>query len=215
MKIAVLTANLGKFDSNTDPVKQDTDFTFHRWTDDNFPPIIGVTPRMQYRIPKMFGWQMFPGYDYYIWLDGSMSLQHEHSVKFFVDRCLDYDIAVFKHPWRNTIQEEVNHIEDYLKKDNQYMVSRYKNGLHKEQYIDISRETAYIDDKLYASTAFIYKNTPIVRSALINWWTLTTRYFTCDQVALPYVLWKNRLKVNVIKKDIFNIPYITLTSKHK
>ena len=68
MKVAILTANLGNFDTQVDPVTQDLPngvekIAFHRYTDNNFPPITGLTPRLQYRIPKLFGWQMFPGYN--------------------------------------------------------------------------------------------------------------------------------------------------------
>ena len=88
IKIAVLTANLGKFDTDVENVKQilhdDMEMTFHRFTDENFPPITGLTPRFQYRIPKMFGWQMMPNYDYYLWLDGSMSLQDPTGLRWFM-----------------------------------------------------------------------------------------------------------------------------------
>ena len=122
MKVAILSANLGNFDTPIDPVKQDlpegVEIAFHRFTDEDFPPITGLTPRFQYRIPKMFGWQMFPGYDIYIWLDASMSLQRSDSVKWLLDQLGEADVAFFKHPWRKTIKEEVNHIEEYLKKGN-------------------------------------------------------------------------------------------------
>ncbi len=220
MKIAILTANLGKFDTNTDPVKQDLpegidEIVFHRFTDDNFPPITGLTPRFQYRIPKMFGWEMFPGYDYYIWLDGSMSLQRKDSVKWFVEQMGDKDMAFFKHPWRNTVKEEVDHIEEYLKKGNKYITSRYKNGLHKEFYKSFIKKNTYIDTDLYASTSFIYRNNSRSVSMLALWWHYQARYYTCDQVQLPFALILTRTSVNKIDEDIFKCPFISLTSKHK
>src|SRR3989338_9885989 len=102
MRIAVLQANLGDFDTPVKPVSQSIPFTFHRWTDKNFPPITGLTSRMQYRIPKTHGWQMLPGYDYYIWLDGSVSFTRDDSIKYYLDQIGDNDIALFKHPQRQT-----------------------------------------------------------------------------------------------------------------
>src|ERR1035437_88783 len=100
MRIAILSANLGGFDTTPqEPVKQDLAVTFHRFTDKDFPPIIGLSSRFQYRIPKMFGWQMFPGYDIYIWLDSSMSLQRSDSVQWLLDQLGNADMAFFKHPW--------------------------------------------------------------------------------------------------------------------
>jgi len=220
MKIAVLTANLGEFDTPIDPIAQKfpdgvESMMFHRWTDDDFPPIIGLTPRLQYRIPKMFGWEMFPDYDIYIWLDGSMSLPRTDSCQWFLDKLGDADIACFKHPWRKNIEEEVNHIEEYLQKGNDYITSRYKNGLHKEQFAEIKKDTEYKDDRLYASTSFIYRNNTQMRKTMRLWWFYQSRYFTCDQVVLPYVLDKERVKVNMIEDNLFKSEYISLVSHHK
>src|SRR3990167_3032462 len=109
-KIAILSCNLGNFDKVIKPVDQELpdgieQIDYHCFTDSDFPPITGLTPRLQYRIPKLFGWQMFPDYDYYIWLDGSMSFTREDSAKWYMGKLGNADMAVFKHPWRKTIQE--------------------------------------------------------------------------------------------------------------
>ena len=219
IKVAVLSANLGNFDTLVENVKQElpsnVEVVFHTFTDVDFPPMtVAMAPRMQYRIPKLFGWQMFPGYDYYIWLDGSMSLQNPQSVKWFLGQCRG-DIALFRHPWRKTVKEEVDHIEQKLQQNHKYMVPRYKNGLHKEQYAECLADPKFKDKNLYTSTAFIYKNNKKVREMLKEWWYYSSRYFTCDQVALAYVVHKHELKINVIEENQYNIPYMTLTSKHK
>lgn len=220
MKLAILTANLNHFDTQVDPVAQDLpkgvdQIVFHRFTDDNFPPIIGLTPRFQYRLPKLFGWQMWPGYDYYLWLDGSMSLQNPNSVKWFLNQLENTHMALFKHPWRNTIKEEVDHIDQKLQEGNKYITSRYKNGLHKEHYQEILKDKTYVDDRLYASTAFIYRNTQQVRNLMKDWLFSSARYFTCDQVALPYLIWKHKIKTRIIKHNLFKIEYVSLVSRHK
>lgn len=213
-KIAVLTAILGGFDTPVDPVSQDIKHSFHRFTDKNFPPITGLTPRLQYRIPKTHGWQMFPGYDVYVWLDGSMTFTRPDSLKWLLEQLGEADVAFFRHPWRKTVAEEVEHIEEHLKKEKPYITSRYKNGLHREFLTRIQNED-YSDQTLYASTAFIYLNTPEVQEALKDWWYEGSRYFTCDQVNLPFVLKYSGLKVSTIDEDIFNNPYLKIVSPHK
>jgi hypothetical protein len=210
-----MTANLGKFDSEVLNIKQDIEYTFHRWTDDNFPPISGLTPRLQYRIPKMFGWQMLPGYDYYLWLDGSMTLQDPSSLSWFIEKCKDHDMVLFKHPWRDTIKQETDFIEKKLKEGNNYITSRYKNGLHKEQYADCMLDPDFHDTRLYASTVFMYQDNPQVREMMRLWWIHTSRYFTVDQIALPYAIAKTNLNVNMIEEDIFHHVKVSVTSKHK
>lgn len=220
MKIAILSANLGNFDIPVDPVAQFfpegvEQVVFHRFTDEDFPPIAGLTPRMQYRLPKLFGWQMFPGFDIYLWLDGVFSLTRTDALQWFVQNLGEADAAFFKHPQRNTIQEEVDHIEQKLKEGSKYMVPRYKNGLHKEQMEEISKDPNYVDDTLYTSTAFIYKNNVNTQIALKWWQYYQSRYFTCDQVALPYALFKEKIKVNILPGDQYHSDYLTEVSKHK
>lgn len=217
MKLAILSANLNSFDKVVEPVEQELpkgvdEIAYHCFTDSDFPPITGLTPRLQYRIPKCFGWQMFPGYDYYIWLDGSMSFTKEDSAKWFVDQLDNADLAAFKHPYRSTIQEECDHIEDHLNQGKPYITSRYKNGLHKEQLADIQLDDNYEDDHLYASTAFIYRDSEEVRDAMRLWWLHQSRYYTCDQLAFTYAL--RGLAVRVIDENPFKAAYLTHVSKH-
>lgn len=213
LKTIILTANLGDFDTPVDPVKQNTHVCFCRFTDENFPPVTGLTPRLQYRIPKMFGWQLMPGYDIYIWLDGSFSLPREDSVEWLLGQLGDADMALFKHPWRDSIQEEADHIEEHLKAGKPYITSRYKNGFHYEQLEDIRLDKEYTDDHLFTSTAFVYRDSEAVRDALRLWWLHTSRYFTVDQLALPYVI--RNLKVNTIEDNQYKTPYLKLVSEHK
>lgn len=217
MKLAILTANLGNFDKYVDPVVQNSNYitTFHRYTDNNFPPITGLTPRLQYRIPKLFGWEMLSGYDIYIWLDGSMSFTREDCVEWFVKQLDDADMAFFTHPQRNSIREEVEYIEKKIKQGNRYIISRYNNGLHKEQLSLALNTKGFIDNNLYASTAFIYRNNDRARETLKNWWYLQSRYYTCDQVNLPLAIYQAQSKVSKIMVNLFKSDYLTLVSHHK
>lgn len=215
MRIAVLSCILGKFDTPIDPVAQSIPHAFYRFTDENFPPITGLTPRLQYRIPKLFGWQMFPGYDVYIWLDGSMSFTHKESVAWFLGKLGGADAAFFKHPQRKTIKEEVEHIELKLRKENKYITTRYKNGLHRQQLEEIKADKGFTDDILYTSTAFVYRNNDKVRAMMRYWWYYQSRYFTCDQVSQPYAVYLSKARVNLIKENQFKIPYLELVSPHK
>ena len=218
MKLAILSANLNSFDKVVKPVDQELpegidQIAYHCFTDSDFPPITGLTPRLQYRIPKVFGWQMYPDFDYYVWLDGSMTFTKEDSVKWLLEQLGSADFAVFKHPYRKTIQEESDHIEEHLQAGKPYITARYKNGLHKEQLADIQLDEDYTDDRLYASTAFIYKDSEEVRDALRLIWLHQSRYWTVDQLAFTYGL--RHLAVNVINENVFKGSHITHVSKHK
>ena len=215
MKVAILTCILGDFDTPVDPVDQDIPVTFHRWTDDNFPPITGLTPRMQYRIPKYFGWEMLPEYDYYIWLDGSVTFLRPDCATWYLEQLDDGDIAFFKHPTRRNIRQEVAHIEEHLNLGKPYITARYKNGLHKEQLEVIQADPTFKDKSLWASTAFIYRNIPEVQKFMKEWWYWQSRYYTCDQVILPWLLWKHRLSVKTFDEPLYKSGYLSLVSHHQ
>jgi len=207
MRVVILTANLGNFDAPVDPVAQNRQADFHRFTDEDFPPITGVSPRMQYRIPKTHGWQMMPGYDYYVWLDGSMSLQNEDSVAWMIGQLGNNRMGVFAHPDRTTAREEVEFVEKKLEEEHPYIVSRYKNGLHREQYE--SFDPNFEDKELFHTGVFIYRNSYEVKEMLKDWWYEGTRYYTVDQVVFPYLLWKHKIRYRVFDEPIYETKYIT------
>lgn len=214
MRVAVVTANLGKFDKIVEYVPQSVAYDFHRFTDENFPPrTCSMTPRLQARIVKMFHWQMVPGYEYYLWVDSSFSLLHPDSVAWFLEQCQNVDIAVLRHPMRGTIRDEATYITNRLAKGCKYTTPRYKNELAEEQLAEIFSDKSFVDDRLFASTAFIYRNSEKMQNTLKEWWYHTSRYHSVDQLSFPYVLHKFGCTVNVIpvkKHHDFKIPYLTL-----
>ena len=221
MRIAVVSANMGDFDKLVPYVPQSTPYDFHIFTNANFPlRYRSMTPRLQARIPKMFSWQMLPDYDYYIWVDSSFSLQHIDSVKWFIEQCSVVDIAVLKHPMRNSVREEATYLKKRLQKErqnpgmDQYVTLRYDNELIDDQLSEIFSDKKFVDDRLYASTAFIYRNIEKNQVMLKDWWYHTSRYHSVDQLSFPYVLFKNNCRVNVIPTNHhhdFKLPYLTLT----
>lgn len=207
MNVYVLTASLGNFDRIEQPIEQSMPFGWWCFKDEDFPPIAGLSPRLQYRIPKTQGWQIKPGADVYIWLDGSMKFARRDSLEWLVGQLGDGDMAIFKHPDRKTIREEVEYLE--AKKDHPYIKARYENGLHKEQLAEVDA-TAYSDDRLWASTLFAYRPNGAVRAMMKDWLYTSVRYFTCDQVALPYLAWCHGVDVreidlNPFKNEYFNV----------
>lgn len=214
MRVAVISANLGSFDNPQDIVPQSVKCDFFRFTDENFPPREkALTPRLQARIPKMFGWQMKPGYDIYVWLDSSVTFEHPDSVKWLLEQLGDADVAVLKHPNRSSLKAEADYLKERLKSDNQYIIPRYKNELIDEQLAEIDADTTYVDNRLYASTVYVYRNTQQVRDALKEWWYHTSRYHSIDQLSFPYIL--RNLRVNVMNISYFKTPYITYTRASK
>lgn len=191
----VISASLGGFDSQRSHEKQSVDCDFHHFTDENHPPRSkSMTPRLQARTPKMFSWQLVPGYQHYLWVDSSCRLASKDSVKWFLEQLGNTDIAVFKHPHRNTVQEEADYLKHRLAINCPYITPRYENE-------DIDGQLAEIDPQspLYASTAFIYRDSPDVRAALKEWWYFTSRFHSIDQLGFSSAI--SKLRVNVMQDN--------------
>ena len=76
-------------------------------------------------------------------------------------------------------------------------------------------DSDFKDDLLFASTVFMYRNTKKVQEAMKTWWYYQSRYWTCDQVVLPYVLFKHSLYVSILPGNVFDNEYVYVASRHK
>jgi hypothetical protein len=207
MKIAAITANLGSFDKEYEPVEQSVPTDFFKFTDENFPPRSkAMTPRLQARIPKMFGWQMVPGYDAYIWYDSSLAVTSKDMVAWFLTQLGDADVVFLKHPERNTVKEEAEFIKKKVAENHYYLAPRYANELIDEQMAEL--QGWYTDDLLLASTTFMYKNNERVHALMKEWWYHTSRYHTVDQLGLPYALLNSGCNFNVINDNYLHLSHM-------
>lgn len=174
VRTAVVSANFGQFEK---PIN-DGRITI---TEKEFPlRNKSMTARLQARIVKTHMWQFVPGYDYYLWIDSSCRLK---SKQWFIDQLGDADIAVFKHPHRNTVQEEADYLKRRLAKDCPYITPRYENE-------DIDGQLQAINPglELFASTAFILHDNMRTRAIMKEWWYHISRYHSIDQLSFTEAL---------------------------
>ena len=194
---AIISASLGGFDKPVKHEKQSIPCDYHHFTDENFPPRKYLAPRLQAKIPKMFAWQLVPDYEYYLWLDGNISLNHPDTLKYFYNEIQGYDAVVLKHHRRNTIKWEIRYMERALNEQSIYMTSRYDNEFWKEQKFE-----NYKDDKLYIGGIFMYQNIPRVHEAMKEWWFQVSRYCVNDQISFPYAF--REVNVKQLNHDYTN-----------
>lgn len=212
--LAIVSANLGNFDKSVAHCFQDWPRGFSRIevklvTDDDFPPrLASMTPRLQSRIVKTHMWEFMPGFDYYLWVDSSCRLPVGDSSDWFVRKLGAGDIAVFKHPHRKTVQEEANYLKHRLNIKCPYITPRYKDELIDEQLTAVEP-----DEELFASTAFIFRNSYAVRSAMKDWWYHISRYHSIDQLSLPWAI--RDLDVRIIEENYLKTPYLEYIRNQK
>ena len=209
VKIAVISANLGGFDTKNEHVPQTLAHDYFMFTDKNFPPRFNaMTPRLQAKIPKCFGWQMVPDYDYYLWIDGNLTLTNPDSLKYFYDNCQDHDVVALQHPRRNTVHWEGRYLRRGLKSGSRYMAGRYANELVDEQIAEIKADKDFVDDILVCGGVFMYRSTPKIHQMLKEWWYHISRYLIMDQCSFSYVLKKSGLRVNIRPDNFNDCPYL-------
>jgi hypothetical protein len=160
-----------------------------------------LPPRLEAKIPKMFAWQKKPGYDFYLWLDGNISLARPDAIEYLLREIEGHDIVVIRHHRRPNIRQEVRYLRKGLREQSIYLISRYKDELWKEQYDEICRDRDYVDDLLVIGGIFLYRNTPQVQAMLKEWFYHVSRYSVQDQISFPYVLKKSGIRIKVLDYD--------------
>jgi len=212
MRILAHTANLGGFDLILPPEAQvGVDMRWRLFADADFPPRPhAMTRRLQAKIPKMFGWDLEPGYDVYLWHDASLRLSKPDSVAWLTAPLANHDMVVFKHPWRTSIREEADYLRTKMSNGSRYLHSRY-DGEDLDGQLRAVQDEGYVDDHLYAGGCFAYRPTTWVKSALKEWWIHTSRFHCIDQLALPYVLHQYAVHVTVIDEDIYHASHLAWT----
>jgi len=215
-RIAVLSANLGSYDPHVDWVTQvvpaDVTVDVHRFTDATFPlRDKAMTPALQCAVPKMFGWELVPGADYYLWIDASRGLLRSDTVAWFLAQIESAELALFLHPERRTIREEYAFVKARMARPGErYLTSRYAGEWLEAQYAAVCRPW-FTDDRLYASTAFVYRPTERVRLMLKDWWFHKTRYLLHDQLALPYVVRDHKVHVRELRDSVYDCIHLPYT----
>jgi hypothetical protein len=203
MRVCLHSANFGAIDNPpVHEVQVGVTLETHVFTDANFPSRkCAMLPRLKARIPKMFGWDLLPGYDAYLWMDGSYSLSRPDSVAWLLEHLGDGDITLYRHGSRTTIREEAEFIRAKIAAGSHYLRVRYDGEDLDGQMAAIAADPGYVDDRLYGSSVLLYRPTTRMKCALTDWWVHTSRFHSVDQLALPYVLWAQDCDVRVIDQD--------------
>jgi hypothetical protein len=220
VRVALISSDLGGLRGNrtSSYVKQDLP---EGWTFDQFffddttlSRRSSLAPRMQAKIPKMLGYELVPGYDFYIWLDSSFTLAHPDAASWLVSACRDHHLVLFRHPCRSSISEELRYILDEMKAGNTYLTERYQQEPLEEQVKLYLSDPDFTDIGLFACGAFVYRRELLEDPAyniLPLWFYHNARYSIQDQLSLPYlisVMSRSGLNVGCFTEGIFTNHYL-------
>lgn len=217
MKVAVISANLGAYDRHTEwptlEAPPGGEVSVHRFTDANCPPRqLAMTSRLQVGLLKWFGPEFVPGHDVYLWIDASCT-PTPIAVRWFIEQLGSARAAFFRHPDRDTVRQEYAFISARMARPGErYLTSRYTGEWFDEQFAAIDAR-GHADAALFASTAFIYRPTPLVLGLLKETWFGKTRYHLHDQLWLAYAVASSGVPVRTIDANYLDCPALTFTRK--
>ena len=162
---------------------------------------LSMSDRMKGKIPKMLEWEntLVDEYDYYIWIDSKFTIENGFITKLINDLG-DSDMGLFRHPYRSSINEEINYMLSLMNKGNDYLLSRYQGEDFLNQKNRYYSDEHFIDDKLFACGCFIYKKSIIENrdyNLLKDWFYHNTLYTLQDQLSLPYLLMKHNTRYHI------------------
>lgn len=212
--VTVLTANLGGFEPERPWPDQTAppgvEVRMRRITDREFAPRpCAMTPRLQSRIVKCFGWDFVPETDWILWVDASRTLGTPETVAWMLSqRTPATDVVVFRHPERQTVKDEARFIEKRLARGDRYLEPRYAGESVAAQMAALGAELSGVKDlPLYATTVVLYRTHALVRRAWHRWWFHISRYHQVDQLAFPVVCCQFDLTLSVIDDNVFTTPH--------
>jgi hypothetical protein len=211
-RVLVMTANTGASGSNDMVEQVGTEVDFICIDNDNYPlRNNSLSPRMLGKMPKMLAWEMYPGYDYYIWIDIRFKFSRSDAVGWFINQLHDNDAAFFVHPGRNKIIDELIFVENEITNNNEYFISRYSGENMRSQVETYLADPEFVDNTLFAAGAFIYTPTLVANESynlMKEWFYQNCVWSVQDQLSLPYVLQKFNTRYTTIPESIFDCIYL-------
>jgi hypothetical protein len=156
------------------------------------------------RLPKILAHRFLYDYDISIWVDANLRIIGD-----LADLCplaLAYaDIAFFRHGSRRpSVAAEIEACVAYNKAPFEVMSQQY------EHY----RGKGFPDDAgiIPEGGVIIRRHNRLrVQAAMEEWWAELLRHSARDQISLPYVIWRNSLRVTLLDWDIRECPWFSIS----
>lgn len=140
--------------------------------------------------------------DYIIYVDGKVQVLSRDFNAHIMDALRGNLFAMLKHGERTCIYEEVDYIEDQIKKGSQYLATRYANRPLRNEVEYYRREGYPANNGLNDCSIFAYKVEPYICRRLDEWWDMIKDNKTFDQTAIQYVMWRSNVKIApIVFKD--------------
>lgn len=203
MKIAILTGQVGSKGTIKDPSNGGfPNADYYAFTDKDLDVRVWQTrpayhfslqsqfqQRRDAKLPKVLGWLLVPGYDYYIWHDSVCEVAQDpvEVVQTYLGQ--NTDMALWQHPDRDCSYAECDAVAGYS-------MESASNLAETRQFLAEQNWPAH--GGLFEMSSFVYRNNPRVQAAMLSWWELICRYSSRDQILWPLVVKTHQLNFSIM-----------------
>lgn len=213
MKIAVYTSITAKRDVLKEPkhsvgadfiLFSDRPWTSPTWTVREACGLF-TDPRRNARAPKLLAHQYLPGYEYSVWIDGSMRLLVP--ARELVEKYLGHhDIALFPHPWRDCVYDEADACIQHGLDDPAVITAQM------EKY---KRDNYPVHNGLHATGVILRRHNKRIETFNDAWWAELRQHSRRDQLGINYTFKKCGITPAVFSGGIYANSRIHSYEGHK
>ena len=202
-RIAVYTVVFGKYDSFLEPYCHPDNIDYYLITDQEVDinktswikmdisafesELKGMTNAEKNRFFKMNPFDVFPDYQYSIYVDGNVQIITDLSE--YIYRLGSCGIAAHMHSSRDCVYEESKAIV-FAKKETQENMDRHIKHLRNDRF------PAHYG--MLECNVLVRRNNPVCKKLMEEWWKEFLTYSKRDQISIPYVLYKNGITVDEV-----------------
>lgn len=158
------------------------------------------------RYNKMHPFEIFPDYDWSIYVDGSIQIKRELS-SFIRQYQKDNSMICFAHHCWSTIDQEANAIVENNKATSEEL----------DKQISKYRSDGFKNESFITETGFLVRShhDPLLKKVMDDWWTeLLTYDHHRDQMSFCYSCWKNNYEFDLCDLLIFDNPWFRAVKVH-
>lgn len=220
-QIAIYTCIVGDYDKLRDPIyvsdncdyfvisdkKPETKVYKYININDFLPEYIEDNTKKN-RYCKINAHRIFPQYKYSIYFDGNITLKSDLESK-IMDLPKTRIITLSKNFWDCAYIEAMNAIEQY--RDYKEVIMRQV-----EKYWLEGMPLKF--GSVFCGVLIREHNNPICKKIMEDWWKEVEQYSKKDQIAFPYVLWKDGYSIEdvgiISENGPYNSEYLILEREH-
>ena len=201
-RVAVYTCIIGKYDALMEPVVHPDNVDYYAITDfdipegsafkridaDSFEEIKGMTPSEKNRFFKMNPHKVFGEHKYSIYVDGNIRVCTDFTEH--INRMSKHGFSHFRHSHRTCAYEEARFCKS-LKKDTDESIDAYVKKL---------RDDGFPENYGLITCDILVRehNNPECIKIMEQWWEQFRCFVKRDQIAMPYVLYKNGIPIDEV-----------------